>query len=82
MVNFQSKSKPIMKSKKVSRKPVNYKSEYFPDITLLGSGVETPYYICEDCLTLNDDDHSSSCRYYTLPPPLFPIFPKSQLSTE
>ena len=65
--NFQPK--PIIKPKKVSRKPVNYKPEYFPDITILGRKIETPYYVCEDCLTLNDDDHSSSCRYYTLPLP-------------
>lgn len=51
--------KPILKTKKVSRKPVNYKPEYFPDITLLGSRVEIPYYVCKDCLTLNDNDYSS-----------------------
>jgi len=76
---LQPKPKPIIKPKKVSRKPVNYKPEYFPDIALLGSRIETPYYVCEDCLTLNDDDHSSSCKYYILPLPA--ILPNSPNGT-
>lgn len=80
--NFLPKTKPIIKPKKVSRKSVNYKPEYFPDTRLLSSIIEVPYYVCEDCLTLNDDDHSSSCKYYIPPPPTPPsFFPKSQLST-
>ena len=57
--NFLPKPKLILKPKKVNRKRMGYEPEYFPDIMIVGRKIEIPYYVCEDCLTLNDDDHLS-----------------------